>query len=93
LLEYSGVRRTGLPKSQAVQLATLVDAAPAGDDWLHEIKFDGYRMICRIEKGKARFISRNGYYARVADWMLPHIIDRPLSLVRCPAGSGKPGRD
>ena len=29
------------------------------------------------------------YYAQVAKWMLPHIIDRPLSLVRCPGGQGK----
>jgi bifunctional non-homologous end joining protein LigD len=26
------------------------------------------------------------YYARIADWMLPHVVDRPLTLVRCPAG-------
>jgi bifunctional non-homologous end joining protein LigD len=60
LLDHPGVRRARLPKSQMVELATLVDAAPPGDDWLHEIKFDGYRMLCRLDKGKARFISRNG---------------------------------
>ena len=30
------------------------------------------------------------YYDQVADWMLPHVVGRPLALVRCPAGSGKP---
>ena len=30
------------------------------------------------------------YYTQVADWMLPHVVDRPLAIVRCPAGSGKP---
>ena len=30
------------------------------------------------------------YYAAVAEHMLPHIADRPLSVVRCPEGSGKP---
>jgi bifunctional non-homologous end joining protein LigD len=30
------------------------------------------------------------YYARVADWMLPHVVDRPLALVRCPSGSESP---
>ena len=30
------------------------------------------------------------FYIKVADWMLPHVIDRPLAIVRCPAGSGKP---
>ncbi len=63
LLEVPGVRRAKLPLSQKVELATLVDEAPSGDEWLHEIKFDGYRMLCRIENGKARFISRNGH-----DW-------------------------
>lgn len=30
------------------------------------------------------------YYTRIADWILPHIAERPLSFVRCPAGSKKP---
>jgi bifunctional non-homologous end joining protein LigD len=63
LLQHPGVRRARLPKSQMVELATLVDQAPAGEDWLHEIKFDGYRMLCRIDQGKAHFQSRNGH-----DW-------------------------
>lgn len=42
------------------ELATLVDSAPEGDDWLHEVKFDGYRIICRIEGGRATLWSRNG---------------------------------
>jgi bifunctional non-homologous end joining protein LigD len=41
------------------ELATRVATPPAGTDWLHEIKFDGYRMVCSIEKGAARFVSRN----------------------------------
>lgn len=48
-----------MPGKITVQLATLVKKAPEGDSWLHEIKLDGYRMICRIEHGKARLISRN----------------------------------
>ena len=43
-----------------MELATLVSEAPNGDDWIHEIKFDGYRMLCRILDGKISFISRNG---------------------------------
>jgi bifunctional non-homologous end joining protein LigD len=42
------------------QLATLVKAPPAGDAWLHEIKFDGYRMGCAIARGDVRLTSRNG---------------------------------
>ena len=48
-----------MPAKLEAQLATLVGAAPAGDDWLHEIKFDGYRMLARIAGGKGQFISRN----------------------------------
>lgn len=42
------------------QLATLVDAAPEGDGWLHEIKYDGYRIEAVIERGSARLITRSG---------------------------------
>lgn len=48
-----------LPRRIDVQLATLTDSPPQGDDWLHEVKFDGYRMICRIENGDIRLITRN----------------------------------
>lgn len=41
-------------------LATLVDAAPAGTGWLHEIKFDGYRLQAHIRDGKARLLTRTG---------------------------------
>ena len=42
------------------QLATLVKEAPEGGDWLHEIKFDGYRIGCILARGRARLISRRG---------------------------------
>ena len=38
---------------------TLVKEPPAGDLWLHELKFDGYRMLCRIDRGKVTVWSRN----------------------------------
>ena len=59
-LHGSGARRGSLPRAAKVQLATLTKEAPEGNDWLHEIKFDGYRMLCRIDRGSVRFISRNG---------------------------------
>src|SRR6266705_6643831 len=42
------------------QSQTLVKEPPSGDQWLHELKFDGYRMLCRIDRGKVQFWSRNG---------------------------------
>ena len=47
------------PSQVDVELATLVKEAPEGDDWLHEIKFDGYRILCQINEGQVEFISRN----------------------------------
>ncbi|HWN81303.1 MAG TPA: non-homologous end-joining DNA ligase [Candidatus Udaeobacter sp.] len=43
-----------------VQLATLVSAPPAGDEWLHEIKFDGIRLLGFVAGGAARLLTRNG---------------------------------
>jgi bifunctional non-homologous end joining protein LigD len=42
------------------QKATLVDAAPAGDTWLHEMKLDGYRIQLRIEGAKVTAFSSSG---------------------------------
>ncbi|MBI4886263.1 MAG: hypothetical protein HY824_04160 [Acidobacteria bacterium] len=42
------------------QLATLVTAPPEGDQWLHEIKYDGYRIGCLIRGGRATLLTRNG---------------------------------
>src|SRR5690606_15629665 len=58
-----GARRSPLPARLAPQLATLVDAAPSGDGWLHELKLDGYRVLGRIEDGRARLVTRAGH-----DW-------------------------
>ena len=59
IASIDGVRRAPMPKQIAAQLATLVEQAPTGDQWLHEQKFDGYRMFCRIRSGDVQFVSRN----------------------------------
>ena len=47
-------------KPPAPQLATLRATPPSGDDWLHELKWDGYRMLVDIAGGRAKLRSRNG---------------------------------
>ena len=42
------------------QLATLVDDPPKAEGWLHEIKFDGYRLLALVGGGEARLLTRNG---------------------------------
>src|SRR5690349_41889 len=42
------------------QLATLVRSAPPGDEWFHEIKYDGYRIGARVRKGRVTLYTRNG---------------------------------
>jgi bifunctional non-homologous end joining protein LigD len=48
------------PKFRAPQLATLVDAVPAGNGWLHEIKFDGYRALAACAGSDVRIYTRKG---------------------------------
>jgi bifunctional non-homologous end joining protein LigD len=59
LTKISAARKAPLPNSVDVQLATLAKAAPEGEGWIHEIKYDGYRMLCRLNAGTARIYSRN----------------------------------
>ena len=47
-----------LPEFVPPSLAALSDKAPSGSNWLHEIKFDGYRMEARLEHGKVRLLTR-----------------------------------
>jgi bifunctional non-homologous end joining protein LigD len=56
-------KSSAMPGFIKPQLATLKAKAPNGDQWLHEIKFDGYRVQMHLNKGK-RNVTRNGL-----DWM------------------------
>src|SRR3984885_14762345 len=52
--------KTPLPGFVEPMLATLAKSPPTGDRWLHEIKFDGYRLQAHIEDGKVTLWSRGG---------------------------------
>jgi bifunctional non-homologous end joining protein LigD len=56
----AAIARGALPERIRPQLAVVADAPPPGDEWLHEIKYDGYRALCRIEGGRARMFVRSG---------------------------------
>jgi ATP-dependent DNA ligase len=58
-LPAPGMAQSVAPRSHAApssrpQLTQLVDAAPDGDQWLHEIKYDGFRMHARLDRGEVR---------------------------------------
>ena len=56
-----GARKAALPEELSPELATLVDKPPSSPgDWIFEVKFDGYRMLARIEGKSVRLLTRNG---------------------------------
>jgi bifunctional non-homologous end joining protein LigD len=66
-----GVARA-MPATLKPQLATLVDGVPPhAADWIYEVKFDGYRVLARLEEGAVRLYTRNGH-----DWSarMPHLV-------------------
>ncbi len=65
-----------LPEFRKPQLATLVDAVPSGNNWLHEIKFDGYRTLAHVKDGGVTLRTRTGIdwtarYGVLADAFAP----------------------
>ena len=60
--KVSSLKKATLPKTLSPELATLVSEPPAGE-WLYEIKYDGYRILTRIQDGEVKLFTRNGH-----DW-------------------------
>ncbi|HYW10658.1 MAG TPA: DNA ligase D [Longimicrobium sp.] len=55
-----GARKAAFPAPFVPEMATLVDDVPAGDEWIHEIKYDGYRLVAMLRNGEVKLITRNG---------------------------------
>ena len=58
----SAARQTAaaLPEWIRPQLTQLMQEAPDGPEWVHEIKFDGYRLHARLDRGAVRLLTRTG---------------------------------
>ncbi|WP_076998675.1 DNA ligase D [Variovorax sp. KK3] len=77
-----GATAAALPAKLAPPLATLVDGPPAQPgDWVYEIKFDGYRMLARVDADGVKLITRNGH-----DWSerMPHLVKAVARLKLAP---------
>jgi bifunctional non-homologous end joining protein LigD len=55
-----GAIKGDLPVTQGPQLCSLVTKAPDADDWLIQVRFDGYRIIASIENGRVPLLTRKG---------------------------------
>ncbi|WP_432729277.1 DNA ligase D [Variovorax sp. W6] len=77
-------KKAALPATFEPELATLASSPPSSPgDWLYELKFDGYRLLARIDgKGKVRCFTRNGH-----DWSakLPALVEALSGLPAGPA--------
>ena len=78
----AGIFDAPLPAFVRPQLAKLVIAAPEGERWAHELKFDGYRMHARIDRGRVQLITaRSGLdwtskYLGLAEWLKALPVER-----------------
>lgn len=73
----SRMREQRPPPFRPVQLASLVDTVPDGNRWLHEMKYDGYRLLLALGSGTARAYTRSGL-----DWSdkFAGLLDAALEL-------------
>lgn len=77
-----GAKQAALPRFIEPMLATLATAPPEGKRWIHEIKFDGYRLQARVEAGRVKLLTRSSL-----DWTKKFGRDVPKALADLPAGT------
>jgi bifunctional non-homologous end joining protein LigD len=61
--EIAGARKAAMPSELLPEMTTPADEVPEGDGWLHEIKFDGYRLVVFLDGGQVRMLTR-----KANDW-------------------------
>jgi len=77
-----GAKKGAMPAFVEPVLATLVAKPPSGERWLHEIKFDGYRLQARVEAGRVKLLTRTGL-----DWTKKFGKTVPSALAALPVGT------
>jgi bifunctional non-homologous end joining protein LigD len=82
--------KAALPDWIRPQLTQLVEEAPDGDQWLHEIKYDDFRMHARLDRGEMRLLTRNGLnwttkYPQIAAAVAALPRAKPISTASCAA--------
>jgi bifunctional non-homologous end joining protein LigD len=61
--DLPGAVQAELPATLSPQLATPAKSVPSSGEWSYELKFDGYRLLARVDRGRARLFTRKGH-----DW-------------------------
>ncbi len=81
LSTVKGAKEARLPSFVAPMLATLAGDPPSGGRWLHEVKFDGYRLEARIENGRVTLLTRSGldWTAKFGETLVRAFASLPLS--------------
>lgn len=80
--KLKGARKASLPSFVEPALATLAARPPAGARWIHEIKFDGYRLQARVDAGRVKLLTRSGL-----DWTAKFGKDLAEAFRTLPAGT------
>ena len=58
--KLENAKKSAMPTSLSPQLAVLAEHPPVGDQWIHEVKFDGYRVLAFIKAGHVKLLTRRG---------------------------------
>ncbi|MCL7487022.1 MAG: hypothetical protein M8357_02465 [Desulfobulbaceae bacterium] len=58
--QLANARKESQPAVLKPQLETLADEPPSGEEWVHEIKLDGYRVLAGIKDGRVTLLTRSG---------------------------------
>jgi bifunctional non-homologous end joining protein LigD len=76
-------RQSAVRNDYRPMLATLSEELPHGDDWLYEVKWDGYRALCYVRAGEARLLSRRGNDLTVRFAVVAKALEKAVRSPEC----------